>query len=160
MLSRDPAGSTRPGGFHKRNIPVIPVLLDRTRMPSEAEVPPSLGPLVFRNAIDVDQGRDFHPHVDRLVRGIEFYFERAKTNRAETSSHLQKAVERAPIPKVPHKHPQQAIARLFGLALGNTRLIGSKSRRLQNTAPLSRQIPGALIQLDGSPRTRPTISRR
>ena len=55
----------------KRDIPVIPILIDRTSMPTEADLPPSLAGLTYRNAIDVDQGRDFHPHVDRLIRGIE-----------------------------------------------------------------------------------------
>jgi formylglycine-generating enzyme required for sulfatase activity len=54
----------------KREIPVIPILIDRTRMPTEAELPPSVARLTSRNAIDVDQGRDFHLHVDRLVRAI------------------------------------------------------------------------------------------
>ncbi|MFI5458519.1 MAG: toll/interleukin-1 receptor domain-containing protein [Isosphaerales bacterium] len=44
-----------------RNLPVIPILIDRARMPGEADLPPSLAPLAYRNAIDLDQGRDFHP---------------------------------------------------------------------------------------------------
>ena len=55
----------------KRGLPVIPVLIDHTRMPSEADLPPSLARLARRNALSVDQGRDFHVHVDRLIRGIE-----------------------------------------------------------------------------------------
>jgi eukaryotic-like serine/threonine-protein kinase len=43
----------------------------------EADLPSSLAQLVFRNAIEVDQGRDFHPHVDRLIRGIEFHFQKS-----------------------------------------------------------------------------------
>jgi TIR domain len=62
----------------QRGITVIPVLLDRTRMPTEAAVPPSLANMTFRKAIEVDQGRDFHPHVDRLIRAIEFHFQRLK----------------------------------------------------------------------------------
>ena len=55
----------------KRGLPVIPVLIDHTRMPSEANLPPSLARLARRNALSVDQGRDFHVQVDRLIRGIE-----------------------------------------------------------------------------------------
>jgi formylglycine-generating enzyme required for sulfatase activity len=80
----------------QRGIPVIPVLLDRTRMPTEAEVPASLAKLTYRNAIEVDQGRDFHPHVDRLVKGIEFHIEKSKTAGAPVSSK-----ERAPTPEAP-----------------------------------------------------------
>ena len=55
----------------ERNLPVIPILFDRARMPGEADLPPSLAPLPYRNAIDLDQGRDFHHHIDRLIKGIE-----------------------------------------------------------------------------------------
>ncbi len=59
-----------------RNLPVIPILIDHATMPGEADLPPSLARLAFRNAIELDQGRDFHPHVDRLIRGIEFHFQK------------------------------------------------------------------------------------
>ena len=39
----------------KQDLRVIPVLIDHTRMPSEADLPPSLVPLARRNAISVDQ---------------------------------------------------------------------------------------------------------
>jgi sulfatase modifying factor 1 len=66
----------------QRDIPVIPLLIDHTRMPAEADLPPSLARLTYRNAIDVDQGRDFHPHVDRLIKGIAFHFQRVKVPAA------------------------------------------------------------------------------
>jgi formylglycine-generating enzyme required for sulfatase activity len=56
-----------------RNLPVVPILIDRTRMPGEPDLPPSLAPLAYRNAIEMDQGRDFHHHVDRLIKGIEYH---------------------------------------------------------------------------------------
>ncbi len=62
----------------KQGLPVIPVLIDHTGMPSKADLPPSLVPLVRRNAVRVDQGLDFHVHVDRLIRGIELLFQGAK----------------------------------------------------------------------------------
>ena len=61
-----------------RGLPVIPVLIDHTRVPSEADLPPSLVPLVRRNAVRVDQGLDFPVHVDRLIRGIKLLFQGAK----------------------------------------------------------------------------------
>jgi formylglycine-generating enzyme required for sulfatase activity len=57
----------------KRGIPVIPVLIGRVGMPGEAELPSTLGALAYRNAINVDPGRDFRIHVERLIRGIEFH---------------------------------------------------------------------------------------
>jgi formylglycine-generating enzyme required for sulfatase activity len=54
-----------------RGILVIPLLIDRTRMPSTADLPPSLAPLAKRNALRVDSLLDFHAHVEKLIRGIE-----------------------------------------------------------------------------------------
>jgi hypothetical protein len=54
-----------------RDIPVIPVLVGRTPMPPEEELPPSLRPLAYRHACNLDSGPDFHVHVDRLIRGLE-----------------------------------------------------------------------------------------
>ena len=79
-----------------RNLPVIPILIDHARMPGEADLPPSLARLAFRNAIDVDQGRDFHPHVDRLIRGIEFHFQRTKIPAARPSSQAQRGSPNTP----------------------------------------------------------------
>ena len=50
-----------------RNIRVIPVLLDGTPMPKEAELPEALRGLVWRNAIEVSNTR-FPSDVDRLAQ--------------------------------------------------------------------------------------------
>jgi len=67
----------------ERNLPVIPILIDHAKMPGEADLPRSLARLAFCNAIDVDAGRDFHPHVDRLIRGIEFHFQKSSATTAK-----------------------------------------------------------------------------
>jgi hypothetical protein len=51
-------------------IPIIPILIFGASMPAAKELPPSLESLSFRNAIDVGAGRDFHHHMDRLVKVI------------------------------------------------------------------------------------------
>jgi formylglycine-generating enzyme required for sulfatase activity len=66
-----------------RNIPLIPILIDHARMPSEADLPASLALLAYRNAIELDQGRDFHPDVDRLIRVIEFHLHKSSGASAE-----------------------------------------------------------------------------
>lgn len=55
----------------KRQIPVVPVLLEQARMPLEAELPPSLQPLAFRNAAEIRSGRDLNYHIEQLIRGIK-----------------------------------------------------------------------------------------
>jgi hypothetical protein len=53
-----------------RGIPVIPVLVNGATMPAAAQLPESLLPLVYRNAIEVRADPDFHHDADRLIRGI------------------------------------------------------------------------------------------
>jgi Skp family chaperone for outer membrane proteins len=54
----------------KHGIPVIPVLIDDTVMPSPDKLPPEIEGLAFRNAVTLDTGIDFHHHADRLIAGI------------------------------------------------------------------------------------------
>jgi hypothetical protein len=54
-----------------RDIPIIPVLLDGATMPSWRDLPKSLRAFADRNAAEVDGGRDFHRHMDRLIRAID-----------------------------------------------------------------------------------------
>ena len=54
-----------------RGIPVVPLLVGRTHMPREDELPDSLKLLAFRNAAMVDPGRDFHLHIDRLIVSLD-----------------------------------------------------------------------------------------
>jgi len=55
----------------QRGIPVIPVLVDGAPMPPPSDLPESLKSFAFRNAAEIDTGRDFHAHMDRLIRSME-----------------------------------------------------------------------------------------
>jgi nitrate reductase NapE component len=54
-----------------RDIRVIPLLIDRTEMPSSTALPEDLKSLSFRNALRVDSGADFHHHIDKLCRSLQ-----------------------------------------------------------------------------------------
>jgi TIR domain len=54
----------------KRGIPVIPVLVQGTAMPSGNTLPPSLREFAFRNAAQVRPDPDFHNDMDRLLGGL------------------------------------------------------------------------------------------
>jgi hypothetical protein len=58
----------------RRDIPVIPLLVQGTGAPGENDLPPSLQALVYRNAIPIRPDPDFHHDVDRLIKGIELHF--------------------------------------------------------------------------------------
>ena len=55
----------------ERRIPVIPVLVDGAEMPTEEELPPSLGRLAYHHGMSVRPDPDFHNDANRLLRGIE-----------------------------------------------------------------------------------------
>ncbi len=50
---------------------VLPVLVGDAKMPTGSELPESLLPLAYRNAIEIHAGRDFNHHIERLVRCID-----------------------------------------------------------------------------------------
>lgn len=54
----------------ERKLPIIPVLVHGATMPKASDLPPSLRDFAFYNAANVDSGRDFHPHLDRLINSI------------------------------------------------------------------------------------------
>jgi hypothetical protein len=56
-----------------KQIPVIPILIDRIRMPKATELPESLRNFAFRQAAEVDSGVDFRSHMDRLIRSMDQY---------------------------------------------------------------------------------------
>ena len=62
----------------ERGIPVIPVLVEGAGMPQPTDLPEPLVPLAYRNACEVASGRDFHVHVDRLIRAIDRLFPQAE----------------------------------------------------------------------------------
>jgi hypothetical protein len=54
----------------ERCIPVVPLLIDGASLPGRDQLPEPLWPLLRRNALPVDSGRDFHAQMSRLVRDL------------------------------------------------------------------------------------------
>jgi len=71
----------------RQEIPIIPVLVGRSPMPKPSELPSSLEDFAYRNAAQVDVGKDFHAHMNRLIRGLETLLKPAKV-AAESASVL------------------------------------------------------------------------
>jgi hypothetical protein len=55
----------------ERQIPIIPVLIDGTRMPDSADLPASFVNFAYLNAAEVSSGRDFRMHMERLITAID-----------------------------------------------------------------------------------------
>ena len=61
----------------ERGIPVVPLLIDGASLPTREQLPESLWPLLRRNALPVDSGRDFHAQLTRLVRDLRLHIDPA-----------------------------------------------------------------------------------
>ena len=58
-------------------------------MPSPESLPEEIRELAFRNAMRIDSGVDFHPHMDRLIQAIQLKLERHRyTESARQTSKL------------------------------------------------------------------------
>ena len=59
----------------QRNIPVIPLLVGGTKMPSKDDLPESLQELAFRNGTQIRPDPDFHTDIDRLIKSLKGHLE-------------------------------------------------------------------------------------
>jgi hypothetical protein len=50
---------------------LIPVLVNDAKMPEASELPESIREFAYRNALKMDSGQDFHPHIDRLIGAMD-----------------------------------------------------------------------------------------
>jgi hypothetical protein len=82
----------------KQNVPVLPVLLDDARMPEPSDLPENIREFAYRNAAEVESGRDFDIHVDRLIKAVEQILG-AKV--APATSAGQSATLVSPVPAAP-----------------------------------------------------------
>ncbi len=53
------------------HVHLIPVLVNDAKMPDASDLPESIKEFAFRNALKVDSGQDFHPHIDRLIGAMD-----------------------------------------------------------------------------------------
>ena len=67
----------------KRDIPVIPVVIDGAVMPKPTELPESLAEFSFRNAASIDGGRNFDNDIERLISSMDGLIEGQQKIRAE-----------------------------------------------------------------------------
>jgi hypothetical protein len=86
-------------------IPVIPVLVGSAKMPQPVQLPESLKNFAFLNAAPVDTGRDFHQHMERLIRGIDQIPDRPVTRPSTTGSSEKVAAQpsRRAVPDRPRR---------------------------------------------------------
>ncbi|MDQ6622994.1 MAG: toll/interleukin-1 receptor domain-containing protein, partial [Verrucomicrobiota bacterium] len=80
----------------KRDIPVIPVLVEEALMPAAEDLPESIRPLVYRNAAELRAGRDMDSQRERLMDGLESIFAAKSPAPKEEPAIHEKAAEPEP----------------------------------------------------------------
>src|SRR6266566_424500 len=70
----------------KRNIPIIPVLVEEATMPAPADLPDAIQSLAFRNAAEIRAGRDLRQHIEQLIVGLEAIFKSPKAEEKTAPS--------------------------------------------------------------------------
>jgi hypothetical protein len=55
----------------RKGKPLIPVLVMRAVMPRPEQLPETMHDFVYRNAVEIDSGRDFDTHIRRLTRAMD-----------------------------------------------------------------------------------------
>jgi hypothetical protein len=97
----------------RRGITVLPVLLDGTSMPDPAELPDTIRDFAYRNALEVESGRDFNIHVERLIRAVEQIVGGKAMPDAPAPSEVSPLLSRAP--SKTRRRPWPLILGLIGL---------------------------------------------
>ena len=57
----------------ERNLPIIPLLVDKTAMPPQKELPGSINELAFKNSLPIRNNPDFETDMGRLINSLERY---------------------------------------------------------------------------------------
>ncbi len=78
----------------QRNIPVIPLLVQRADIPSADELPISLTRLATRNGMQIRPNPDFHRDMARLINGIETHLTTQSGEAKKDTRENQPAADR------------------------------------------------------------------
>jgi hypothetical protein len=117
----------------RQGIPVIPILVDGTNMPSAHELPDSLQAIAFRNGTTVGPDPDFHRDLDRVIQALGQY-------EPEKSEHQP---PRDGIPR--HKRPKKNVAQDLEIIAVHTTKDWELDITLRNTGDQPAVIHGITI---------------
>jgi hypothetical protein len=76
-------------GALDRGIPVIPILPRPTAMPRAEDLPDDLRELAYRNAAEVDPGKDFNLYMDRVVKHLKELIAPSRDDPATVQRQMQ-----------------------------------------------------------------------
>jgi class 3 adenylate cyclase/predicted ATPase len=77
----------------EQGMELVPVLLDGSDLPLAGELPGSVKRLTFFNAVPLNSGRDFHLHMERLIRAIDQILKAKSSPVADRAGHISPAAQ-------------------------------------------------------------------
>jgi len=98
----------------RRDISILPVLLEGSQMPEPSQLPEGIKDFAYRNAVEVESGRDFNVHIDRLIGAIEKILGNKVSGPATPLSQASTLVSPPP-PKTDARRRSPLILGLIGL---------------------------------------------
>ncbi len=154
----------------RKGIPLVPVLIDDTRMPKSDDLPESIRDLMFRHALRVDQLQDFDANTKRLVDGLDRTL--ASTVSVQERPTALPVQKEAPVPTrpggeaatvgsdpslTPPRPPPIAVAPLIrrGLGAAAKRLLDGLDRTLASTVSVQERPTALPVQKEAPVPTRP-----
>lgn len=128
----------------QRDIPIIPVLVNNSPLPKAESLPEEIRGLVYRHALPLDTGLDFHQHADRVIASVKSLVQQA----IEPSPNDTESTAEPPVSQATSKHqkllPLIAASLLvvvgaiiwfeFGHKFGRSKPASLKSARTQPAA--------------------------
>ncbi|NJM95844.1 MAG: SUMF1/EgtB/PvdO family nonheme iron enzyme [Phormidesmis sp. RL_2_1] len=121
----------------KRNIPVIPLLLEGVSMPRRSQLPESLHLLARRNGTTIGHDPRFHTDMDRLIKGIQPLINNAKA--------VPQPVAQPPVAQPPVAQPP---APTFTFEVVSIDAKGKIRHREQKSAEYRKEVLGQGIELE------------
>jgi TPR repeat protein len=94
----------------RNGMPVVPVLVEGGAMPTVDQLPDSLREFVYRNGLEVDSGRDFDQHIERLIRSMEPILARRANALAEVARRAEEDKRQAEAARQAEEEERQAEA--------------------------------------------------
>ena len=125
----------------KRDIPVIPLLVQNAELPPDERLPDSLKDFAYRNGMTIGHDPHFHSDVDRLIKHLE---ELIEDRRKETEAELAATSTAIPAPEQVAPDDRQ----------GST---DTYQQPIQVSPEQER--PAVVPMASGSPETAPTASK-
>jgi hypothetical protein len=132
----------------ERKIPVVPVLVDGAKMPSERDLPKSLSPLVYRQAVELTNAR-WRDDVGRLLASLKTREQASRPEELRASKPSLKQLFPTQQQPSPHQTMPPWEAFVMSHKIGDV-VDGTVTRVVDKTAVIE-LAPGVLAVLSGKP---------